>query len=66
MSVTQLVGEKYHPVNNLQYPAAKPSCIGVMDNTNIKAPFKPIRVVGKSNPYFSTNKDKQIKIKKPD
>ena len=33
--------------------------------TNTKAPFKRVRVVGKSNPYLTTNKDKHIKTKEP-
>ena len=35
------------------------------DTTKIKAPFKRVRSVGKSNPYLSTNKDKHINIEKP-
>ena len=38
-----------------------------MDNTNKKAPFKRIRVLGKSNPYLTTNKKKikRLKLKTP-
>ena len=40
-----------------------------MDNTdatnnNTKAPFKRIRIIGKSNPYLITYKNKQTRIKK--
>ena len=35
------------------------------NTTNIKARFKRVRVIGKSNPYLTTNKDKHIKIKEP-
>ena len=32
------------------------------NTTNIKAPFKRVRVIRKSNPYLTTNKYKHIKI----
>ena len=47
------------PLNNTETTNANTT------NTNTKAPFERVRVVGKSNPYLTTNKDKRIKIKTP-